>query len=136
MGPFAQRGDSNALSVFGALNVRGEGCPKDYSKAVKFYWLAAERGNAVAQNHLGLMYQQGRGVQQNYALAIKLFNMAIAHNSGAAMSNLGELYKWGYGVPRDWAKGRDLADHAEEIEMDRVGAGPDDPIWWLFLGTE
>ena len=47
----------------------GEGVPRNYKKAVRWFLLSAEQGIAEAQYNLGHMYVNGEGVPQEYVLA-------------------------------------------------------------------
>jgi uncharacterized protein len=47
------------------LNLTGEGLPKNYPDAVKWFRKAAEQGDAKAQIALGTMYRDGQGLPQN-----------------------------------------------------------------------
>ena len=47
----------------------GQGVPRDYNTAVKWYLLAAEQGFAYAQTKLGSMYATGQGVMLNSVYA-------------------------------------------------------------------
>ena len=44
---------------------KGNGVPKDYTEAVKWYRKAAEQGNATAQSNLGHRYYNGEGVAKD-----------------------------------------------------------------------
>jgi TPR repeat protein len=54
----------------------GQGVPRDYKNAVKWFRLSAEQWYAMAQYNLGLMYQQGWGVPQDDKTAVKWFRLA------------------------------------------------------------
>ena len=45
-----------AQNGLGIMYAKGEGVPQDYSKALKWFGLAADKGDAGAQYNLGLMY--------------------------------------------------------------------------------
>ncbi len=51
--------------------MNGEGLPKNYVEAARWFRKAAEQGNGFAQNNLGVMYAQGQGVAKDPALAEK-----------------------------------------------------------------
>ena len=80
---------------------RGQGFPKDYKTAVKWYRLAAEQGLADAQTNLGFMYSKGRGVTQNKKTAVKWFRLAAEQGYADAQYNLGAMYYAGDGVKKD-----------------------------------
>tara|TARA_Y100000588_G_C14257682_1_gene926248 strand:- start:478 stop:1077 length:600 start_codon:yes stop_codon:yes gene_type:complete len=79
----------------------GEGKPKDYTKAAKYFKLAAENGSHEAQFALGCMYQSGHGVTQNFIEATSWYLKAAQADNPNAQFLLGLSYKDGSGVPRD-----------------------------------
>ena len=91
MAPLAKQGDAHAQFFLGEIYRRGQGVPKDYKTAVKWYRLAAEQGHARAQNGLGWSYQQGEGVTQDYKTAAKWFRLAAAQGNKRAKLNLEKL---------------------------------------------
>jgi hypothetical protein len=88
----------------GMMYGNGKGVPQDYSKAVKWYRLAADQGFADAHLNLGLMYAQGRGVVQGYTEAVKWYRLAADQEHASAQSNLGVMHANGAGVPQDFTK--------------------------------
>ena len=54
-------------SDLGSMYANAEGVDTDYSKALKWFRLAADQGEASAQNNLGEMYANGQGVDTDYA---------------------------------------------------------------------
>jgi predicted aspartyl protease len=99
--PLAARGNAAAQSRVGSLYDNGEGVPKDYNEAIKWYRLAAAQGDEFAQNNLGVMYANGRAVPQDYGEAIKWYRLAAAHGDAQGQANLGAVYANGRGVPQD-----------------------------------
>jgi hypothetical protein len=59
----------------------GQGVPKNYAEAVKWFRKAAEQGYAIGQSQLGLMYERGQGVPQNYVWAHMWFNLAASNSA-------------------------------------------------------
>ena len=45
----AEQGDADAQTALGMRYYTGDGVPKDYAEAVKWYHKAAEQGHAIAQ---------------------------------------------------------------------------------------
>ena len=56
----------------------GQGVPKNYAEALKWFRLAADQGNAFAQTNLGMMYYAGLGVPQDYVGAHMWFSLSGA----------------------------------------------------------
>ena len=63
--------------MLGFLYAVGQGVPKDYVEAVKWYHKAAEQGDIFAQGDLGSLYMDGRGVTQNKVKAYAWFSLAV-----------------------------------------------------------
>ena len=78
MMPLAAKGNAAAQTDIGWMFENGQGVPKDYDEAVKWYRLAAAQGYASAQNNLGWMYEHGLGVPKDYDEAIKWYRLAAA----------------------------------------------------------
>ena len=58
----ANQNFAEAQFSLGAVYTSGEGVPRNYAEALKWYRLAADQAFAEAQFNLGLMYAQGNGV--------------------------------------------------------------------------
>src|SRR5262249_1677074 len=65
----AEQGDAHAQYDLGFLYATGQGVPRDYIEAAKWYRLAADQGYAAAQYNLGAVYEGGQGVPQDYVEA-------------------------------------------------------------------
>ena len=76
----ANKGDAYAQYSLGEMYYFGDGVPKDYKEAVKWYTKAAEQGNGYAQFKLGEMYHDGsgvfEGVPRDYKEAVKWYTKA------------------------------------------------------------
>ena len=72
----AAQGDAGAQFNLGLLHAKGQGVPKNYAEAFKWFHLAALQGNTQAQFYLGAMYANDLGVQKNYAEALKWVRLA------------------------------------------------------------
>ena len=66
----------------------GEGVPKDYKEAFKWYRLSAEQGYAEAQYNLGVLHYHGRGVLQDHEEAAKWWKLAAEQKLEIAQFNL------------------------------------------------
>lgn len=81
---------------------------QEYTKAIKFFEIAAENNNADALNILGDLYYTGEIVSQNYTKAALLYERAVNLNSSDSYYNLGCCYRWGNGVCKDKEKAKEL----------------------------
>ena len=68
--------------------IRGEGVPRDGTKAVEWFRKAAEQGHIRAQYNLAILYHIGFGVRQNDAKAEEWFSKAAERGHGAAKTTL------------------------------------------------
>ena len=84
----AEAGDAWAQYNLGYAYCNGEGVPKDYAEAVKWYRLAADQGDANAQSEVGRMYYEGAGVPKDLVQAHVWSNIAGANGSEIAKNNL------------------------------------------------
>jgi hypothetical protein len=99
----AEAGDADAQLQLGHLYESGEGVPKDYAEAAKWYRKAAEQGNAEPQLYLGCSYATGRGVPKDSAEHLKWIRKAAQQGLADAQVQLGLLYEIGQEVPKDFA---------------------------------
>lgn len=72
----AEAGDTQSQFILGDMYLYGEGVPRNYTEAEKWYRVAAEQGLREAQSSLGYMYQSGVGVAQNYQEALRWHRLA------------------------------------------------------------
>jgi TPR repeat protein len=80
----------------------GQGAPKDFAEARRWFRAAADQDNASAQFSLGVLYDNGYGVPQDYAEAVAWYRKAADHGDAAAQLNLGIMYYFGRGVAQDY----------------------------------
>ena len=97
----AEQGDAGAQNNLGVMYALGQGVPRDYREAVRWYRRAAEQGNANAQNSLGWSYSNGRGVPQDDREAVRWYRRAAEQGNANAQNSLGWSYSNGRGVPQD-----------------------------------
>ena len=90
--PLAEQGDPVAQIRIGGLYADGDGVPRDYLEASKWFRRAAELGSARAQFNLGSLYYSGQGVAQNFTEAIKWYRLAAENGSADAQFKLGAIY--------------------------------------------
>ena len=100
----AEQGDAKAQVNLGVMYHEGEGVPKDYKEAAKWYRKAAEQGDDWMQYILGLMYSKGQGVPQDYVEAAKWFRKAAEQGFAMAQVYLSAMYEEGQGVPKDYVE--------------------------------
>ncbi len=108
----AAKGDADAQFNLGALYHDGQGVPKDFAKAKKWFEKAATQNDVRAQFNLGVMYYMGEGIKQDYASAKKWFEKAAAVGNPRAQFNLGVMYYRAEGIPQDFTKAFDLFGRA------------------------
>ena len=88
----------------GVRYLKGSGVPKDATKAVEFFRLAADQGHAEALCFLGGCYFEGNGVPEDATKAVEFFKLAAHQGRAEAWFALCVCYVMGYGVPKDATK--------------------------------
>jgi TPR repeat protein/3-methyladenine DNA glycosylase Tag len=99
--PLAEQGNPDAQVSLGFMYKHGQGVPRDYREAARWYRLAAEQGDADAQRTLGGMCRRGQGVPVDYGEAVRWYRLAAEQGSASAQVSLGTMYQQGHGVPQD-----------------------------------
>jgi TPR repeat protein len=100
----AKKGDASAQYKLGLAYERGEGAPIEYTKALKWYRLAADQGHAPSQVNIGLLHERGQVGPINYTEALKWYHLAAAQKNVLAQLCIANLYANGLGVPTDDAE--------------------------------
>ena len=116
----ARDGDADAQYDLGWRYFCGDGVPKSYSEAVKWYRLAAEQGHAKAQFHLGDRHYWGIGVDKNRAEAAEWYRLAAEQGYADAQYELGQMYERGRGVPQNSPEAVRWYQLAAEQDDDRA----------------
>ncbi len=98
----AERGEAVAQYELGVKYDNGDGVPKDYAEAMKWYRKAAEQGKPIAEFALGVMYANGKGVPQNETEAVQWYRKAAERRLSLAQMELGDVYVAGKGVAPDF----------------------------------
>ena len=98
----AERGNVAAQRILGSMYATGEGVPKDFVEAARWYRKAAEQGDPAAQGILGSMYATGRGVPKTLTEAVGWYRKAAEQGNALAQGSLGLQYSKGEGVPKDF----------------------------------
>ena len=99
----AKKGDMVAQFKLAKMYREGEGVPKNYAAALKWFNLSAKQGNAAAQYHLGVAYSFGLGVVPNYEVALRWYTRSAKQGNSSAQYHLSLLYYFGNGVEEDKA---------------------------------
>ena len=93
--PLAEEGNAKSQFYMGAMYNNGQGLPRDYKEAVKWYRLAAEQGHSESQYMLGMAYRKGEGVLQSHKEATKwLLKSAEQKNLKAQRLIRANYYQW------------------------------------------
>lgn len=139
--------DSAAINNLGIKYAKGDGVPKDSSKAFDLFNKSALMGNAEAQTNLGIMYEKGVGIPRNADMAVEWYMRAANQGLARAQNLLGYLYLRRYGNQAkalEWfqqaADRGDANAHANIGSMYRDGEGvPKDSsiaIEWYLKAAE
>lgn len=99
-----ENGNAESQLILGNIYVAGEGVPKNYIKAGKWFRKAADQGHAKAQVNIGGMYDSALGVSQNSAEAMKWYRKAADQGHDCAQYNLGVMYNKGKGDHKNFIK--------------------------------
>ncbi len=97
----AEQGDAAAQFNVGVASFHGQGTPRDYAGALKWFKEAARQGHALAQYNVGYMYDKGLGTPQDYVEAANFYRQAAEQGNQLAQFTLGSLYEKGHGVTQD-----------------------------------
>lgn len=82
----------------------GDGVPRDYALALKWYTKAADQGLAQAQFMMGVLYERGEGVAQDFVEAVGWYRKAASQGNVSAQFALGKNYAKGEGVPQNYTE--------------------------------
>ncbi|XP_023237646.1 protein sel-1 homolog 1-like [Centruroides sculpturatus] len=99
-GDVQAQGNPVGQSGLGLMYLYGKGVQKDYSKAYKYFNLAANQGWVDGQLQLGNMHYSGLGTQRDYKMAIKYYTMASQSGHVLAFYNLAQMHATGTGTVR------------------------------------
>ena len=108
----AALGSAEAQAALAWMYLRGEGVPKDATKALEWYEKAATQGYAKAQAALAWMYLRGEGVPKDATKAFEWIQKAVVQGNAEGQDVLGAMYQLGEGVPKDTAKAREWFEKA------------------------
>lgn len=81
----------------------GEGVPKNFELAARWYRRAAAQGDARAQVNLGNLYEAGKGVPEDWVQAAAWWTKSAEQGNADGMFQLGRAYLLGVGVRQNRA---------------------------------
>ena len=87
----SEEGDVDCFYYLGLMSVAGEGCPKDYTRALYFYQQGAKEGDPRAMFNLALFYENGVYVPKNMDLVIYWLKQASERGLVEAKEKLEKL---------------------------------------------
>jgi len=79
----------------------GDGVPRNYGYAFKFYDFLCSSGNSMYCNSCGLFYEKGTGVKKSLEMARILFDKGCLLGGADSCTNLARFYYLGIGVKKD-----------------------------------
>ena len=97
----AEQGDVDAQFNLGMMYAKGEGVPRNMTKAVHWLRKAGEHGHISSQIMLGWMYQKGEIIPKDSTAAVEWYRKAAEHEEPNAQFNLGMMYAKGEGIPKN-----------------------------------
>lgn len=117
--PIARQGHLEAQKALGYIFYLGLGVPTDYTKAHKWFQLAADQGNNAAQYNIGNMYDFGLGVRSDSILAYMWYNIAFS-NGHEESSNFRDALK-AFMTPEDISKATAMAKECMASDYKKCG---------------
>lgn len=101
----AAKGNPRAEAALGEILLRGDGLPRDDTRAVALLEKAARAGHSGAAFRLGMLLTHGEnGVARDPVRAMSYFKAAAAGGEAEAFFNLGVSHANGRGVKRNYAE--------------------------------
>ena len=100
----AESGNAVAQFNIGLRYIRGEGVPKEPTKALEWFQKAASQGNADAQYYLGVLYRLGEVVPKDLTKALEWLQKAALQGNADAQFYLGGMYLTRKDIPKDVTK--------------------------------
>lgn len=124
----AEHHSATAQTELAALYLTGEGVPKDWVQARKWFEMAAEQGEVHAQDALASTYlwDFSAGSNRNDKEALKWLNKAASQGSTDSLLELSNMYYFGRGTAPDikkacayWKKAAGYDDASAQDELGR-----------------
>ena len=104
----AAENGSRACSLLGALDIAGDGVPKDLAKGLELSVLGCERGDSFGCFNAASVYSAGAGVPADPAKAAEYLDLDCKAGDGEGCFDLGVAYEKGNGVARDRRRANEL----------------------------
>lgn len=89
----ALKGNTAAMSIYGAYLEEGRYVSKDFQSAFNYYLLSAKGGSNLGRSQTGLSYKRGFVVNKDLALAMWWLGEAVKEGFGMACYEIGVLCK-------------------------------------------
>lgn len=96
-----ENGNPDAACNIGSLYYTGRAGEQDYSKAIKYYTIAADGGCRQAQENLGYCYYYGRNTAVDYKRAFHYFALGAFDGHIRSLYKIGDMYRNGYYVEKN-----------------------------------
>ena len=90
-----EQGNAHAMALLGDVYQFGDFGVQSFTKANKFYVLAANKGHSVARFYLGRNYRHGKGVEVDMTRCSELWNQSASQGDSDAQASLMDLYTEG-----------------------------------------
>ena len=108
----AEQGNAEAQFRLARAHLKGEGVPKNPTKAYLWMKKSADQGYPDAIGGMGYFYSAGVEVEKDDAEAVRRFRQGVEKGSVRALLNLGLVTANGRGLPQDHAEGLRMIDDA------------------------
>lgn len=131
----AEADDSQAAFELGERLMEGDGVPRDFAEARRWFEKAAEAGVPNAWFRLGKIHHDGLMVPQDYAKGFEYYTEAAKRGVPEAQHNVGAMLVSARGVKRDYVEGlawlivagkAGAASEAERQVRERLARRPGD----------
>lgn len=108
----AEQGNAEAQFLLARAHLKGEGVPKNPTKAYLWMKKAADQGYPDAIGGMGYFYSAGVEVERDEVEAVRRFREGVEKGSVRALLNLGLVTANGRGVELNQAEGLRMIDDA------------------------
>lgn len=111
-------GDVDAACNIGALYYSGRCGEQSYTKALRYYTIAADGGCQQAQENLGYCYYYGRDTEVDYEKAFHYFALGAFDGHIRSLYKIGDMYRNGYYVAKNEREAFRIYRHCLETMSD------------------